>query len=86
MSTQDKRLKQRAQALVDRAPMSTGDLRKLDARLEAHKGDRDGDANWGNDADPSGAYITWLTQGGDEGLDWTNATLAEADAPPVDDA
>lgn len=86
MSTQDKRLKQRAQALVDRAPMSTGDLRKLDAWLEAHKGDRDGDANWGNDADPSGAYITWLTQGGDEGLDWTNATLAEADAPPVDNA
>ncbi len=85
LGAENDKLRARAKALRDRAPMTTGELRDLDEWLEAHKGDRDGDPDWGNDADPSGAYITWLTQGGDAGLDWTNATLAEADAPPVED-
>lgn len=80
LGAENDKLRARAKALRDRTPMTTGELRDLDEWLEAHKSGRDGDPNWGNDEDPSGAYITWLTQGGDEGLDWTNATLAEADA------
>jgi hypothetical protein len=45
---------------------------------------------WGNDADPSGVYITWLSQGGDAAVEWCalelapKATAIATDPAPVE--
>lgn len=81
MTAQDKRLLSRARKLKDGDAFTRGEVLDLDGWLEAHTGDRDGDAGWENEEEPSAAWVEWLTQGGDPGLAWTNATLA----PPAPD-
>ncbi len=76
MTTQDKRLLARARRLKDGDTFTRGEVLDLDVWLEAHKGDGEQAADvgeWGNDADPSAAYVEWLTQGGDEGLELLEA-------------
>lgn len=79
-----KRLLGKAKALRNQTPMMAGEVRALNVWLRAHEGDAGLDADvgtWGNAEDPSGAWITYLSQGGDPGLAWTNATLAPVVEP-----
>lgn len=57
----------------------------LDVWLEAHQGDGEkdqGEGAWGDDADPSAMWIEWLSQGGEDGLAWTNGILTEPEGAP----
>lgn len=77
----------RARGLRDQAPMRVGDVRAMATDLEAIRRDREIQGDVDNNADPSGLYITWLTQGGAEGVAWCESILAltapAAPAAPV---
>lgn len=66
----------RARDLRGQSPMLLGDVRALSTDLELIRRDREAQGDVDNDADPSGLYITWLTQGGDEAVAWTSTVLA----------
>lgn len=86
MTPQGKRLLGRAKKLRNGDDFTRGEVLDLDVWLEAHQNDGDRPADegeWGNDADPSAAWVEWLSQGGEDGLAWTNGLLAEgADVAP----
>lgn len=97
MSPQGKVLIGRAKKLRDGTDFTRGEVLELDVWLEAHKDDANlpaADGAWGDDADPSSAWVDWLTQGGEDGLAWTNGVLTaepegegeEPDAPVEEDA
>lgn len=75
----ERKLYARAKKLRDRGSFSEGDLRTLNLWLQKHAGGEGEEAEvgeWGNDSDPSSAWITWRSQGGDAALDWTEIELA----------
>lgn len=86
IGTSEKDLRARARMLADQTPMTSGAVRELSAWLAAHASDKDKlnvDATgnllpgeWGNDQDPSGPYITWLSQGGEPAVGWCEIELA----------
>lgn len=85
---QQRKLMQRARRLQGQDAFMLGEVRALDGWLRAHEGDASLPADmgaWGNDADPSGAWITWLSQGGEPGSLWTATTLSAAGQPAVTD-
>jgi hypothetical protein len=73
-SPQTMRLLKRAKGLRDQVPMLLGEVRELSQWLATH-GRAPEDAGWGDDTNPSGPYITWLTQGGDAAQAWTAEVL-----------
>ena len=88
MTPQGRRLKSRAKKLQARDDMTRAEVLELDGWLEAHSADGDKPAVegiWGDDSDPSAAWVEWLSQGGEDGLAWTNGVLTEEEAPSVDE-
>lgn len=75
-----KHLLARGRKLAKRAPFLGGELRMLQAWLAAHATDQQadqGEGEWGSDDNPSGLYLQWLSQGGDEALAWVSGILNE---------
>lgn len=91
---QARTLLSRARMLSNQTPLTTGAVRELQQWLETHKDDASKlnvspeglpmPGEWGNDANPSGAYITWLSQGGDAAISWCILTLAPTDGTQID--
>lgn len=87
MTPNGKRLLRRAKALREQTPMTMGEVRALNTWLRQHQDDGGQEAEegvWGNDADPSAAWVEYLSQGGDPGLDWTGLVLAGGQTTPAD--
>lgn len=79
-------LLRRAKRLSARDVFYVGEIGQLQSWLEIHASDKDALADvgqWGNDADPSGPYITWLSQGGDAAVTWCQSVLAAPTAMPI---
>lgn len=79
---QVRRLVKRAKAIANQDPQTMGEVRALLGWLEGHNSDRDTASEvgtWGDDSDPSGLYIQWLTQGGDDALAELRQLLGGAD-------
>lgn len=78
-------LLRRARALQQQTPMMVGEIRALavwlDANAQAPANGSAGPGTWGNDADPSGEYIRYLSQGGDAAQVWCASILTETPAP-----
>jgi hypothetical protein len=76
-----RKLRERARSLADQEQMTIGQVRELDAWHQAHAADSMKPVDvgrWGDDSDPSGPYITYLTQGGDSARAWLAAVLSPA--------
>lgn len=85
MTPQGKRLLARAKKLRNGDDFTRGEVLDLDVWLEAHQGDGEkdqGEGAWGDDSDPSAMWIEWLSQGGEDGLAWTNGILTEPEGGP----
>jgi hypothetical protein len=79
------KLRNRARSLAGGDPFLIGALRELDQWHKQHAGDSQRPADvgqWGNDADPSGPYITWLSQGGAQAVTWLAAILQPVETTP----
>lgn len=74
MKAQGKRLLSRARRLSQQTPMRIGEVRELSAWLSSHAADAV------KPSDPTAEWVTWLTQGGDAAVTWTESILA-APAP-----
>lgn len=74
----------RARQLSNQKPLSLGSLRAMSVWFLAHA-DADNQSapvgKWGEPGNPSGLYIEWLWNGGDDGREWIEQTLAALDAP-----
>lgn len=66
----------RGRRLQAQDAMTLGEVRALSSWLEAHGESDAGPGVWGDDADPSGAWVAYLTQGGDAGRVWAQGILA----------
>ena len=74
----------RARALLEQVPQTIGKIRILSSWLLYHGNDEDleqGDGEWGNDNNPSGPWIVWLSQGGDAAVAWCSSVLDNSSIP-----
>lgn len=78
-------LLRRAKSLQQQTPMMVGEIRALsvwlDANAQAPANGSAGEGTWGDDADPSGEYIRYLSQGGNEAQVWCASILTETPVP-----
>lgn len=76
-----RKLRQRARDLANNEAMTIGQVRELDAWHKAHVNDSAKPVEigqWGNDENPSGPYIIYLSQGGDAARAWLPIALTPA--------
>ena len=67
----------RARQLAERHPLSWRDLEAVGDFFARHPADGPGQTEgWGEDDDPSPAYVSWLLWGGDAGKSWIGAIMA----------
>mgnify|MGYP000208608958 CR=1 FL=1 len=59
----------RARDLKNRHHLLPTTIKQMHAYFARHKIDKRS-KDWGNEENPSAAYIAWLLWGGDEGRDW----------------
>lgn len=74
----------RARQLSNQKPLSLGTMRALSVWFLAHVDADEQSAiagKWGDKTDPSGMWIEWLWNGGDEGREWIEQELAKLDSP-----
>lgn len=79
-------LRNTAKRLIEGDAFSVGEIRRLSLWLEANgqQSEVGADGTWGDRTDPSGDYITYLSQGGDEAAIWCDSVLNAPVEPPVE--
>lgn len=76
---------ERARRLVDLVPLGYDEVRTISAWFARHGAQRRSVVRvWGDDADPSAAWIAWNLWGGDAGRAWADAVVGRQAAPARD--
>lgn len=72
----------RARSIIARTPLSLREMRVIGAWFARHGANRRSSIRpWGQDDDPSAAWIAWNLWGGDPGREWVDGVTGRLSAP-----